>query len=88
MRKEHIPKKKQDKTPEGLNEVEIGSLTNKVSEIMIKMIKELGRRMDEYSEKFSKLEDVKKTQTELKKTITDFKHILQKNSRIVSWKTI
>ena len=44
--------------------------------------------MDEYSEKFSKLEDVKKTQTELKKTITDFKHILQKNSRIVSLKTI
>lgn len=54
MTKEHIPKKKQDKTPEGLNEVEIVSLPSKVSEIMIKMIKELGRRMGEYSEKFSK----------------------------------
>ena len=50
---------------------------------MIKMIEELRRRMNEYSEKFSKLEDVKKTQTELKKMITDLKiYILQKKSTV------
>ena len=58
--------KEQVKTPEEeLSEVEIGKLPDKEFKVMIiKMIKELGRRMDEHSEKINKeLEDVKKNQT-------------------------
>ena len=45
--------KEQDKTPEKqLNEVEIGNLPEKEFRVMIvKMMKELGRRMDAQSEK-------------------------------------
>ena len=46
----------QDKTQEEeLSELEIGNLPNKEFKVMIlKMIKELRRRMDEHSEKFNK----------------------------------
>ena len=44
--------KEQDKTPEKLSEVERGNLSKKEFRVMImKMIKELGRRMDIQSEK-------------------------------------
>ena len=44
--------KEQDKTPEELSELEIGNLPDKVFKVMIiKMIKEFERRMDEQSEK-------------------------------------
>lgn len=60
--------------------MEIGSLP-KVSGIMIKMIKELGRRMGEYSrESFSKLEDVKEDPNRAEKRVTDFKNTVQKST--------
>ena len=45
--------KKQDKTPEEeLSDMEIGNLPKKVFRVkVVKTIKELGRRMDEQSEK-------------------------------------
>ena len=48
--------KEQDKTPEEeLKELEISSPPNKEFKVMIiKMIKELRRRLDEHSEKFNK----------------------------------
>ena len=72
--------KEQDKTPEEeLGEVEIDNLSNKEFKVMIiKMIKELGRRMDEHSEKFYKaLESIKKKQIEPKNTITEMKYTLE-----------
>ena len=46
--------------------------------MIIKMIKELGRRMDEHSEKFYRaLEGIKKNQTEPKNTITEMKNTLE-----------
>ena len=78
--------KKKDKTPEEeLSEVEISNLPNKEFNIMIiKMLKELRRRMDEQSEKievFNKvLENIKKNQTEMKNTITEiFKYTRRNN---------
>ena len=45
-------KKKQDKIPEELSEVQISNLPNKEFKVMIiKMFKELGRRIDKKSEK-------------------------------------
>ena len=52
--------KEQDKALEELSEVELGNLPEKQFRVMIiKMIKELGRRMDAHSEK---LEDLTKSQ--------------------------
>ena len=68
--------KEQDKTPkEELSEVEVGNLHNKEFKVtMIRMLKELRRRMDEHSEKMNKeSENTKKNQTELKNTITEMK---------------
>ena len=58
--------KEQDKTPEdGFSEVEVNNLPDKEFKVMIiKMLNELRRRMDEHSEKFNKeLENIKKNQT-------------------------
>lgn len=45
--------KEQDKVPEELSKVEISNLPDEDFKAMIiKMFNELGRRMDEYSEKF------------------------------------
>ena len=77
--------------------MEIGNLSDKeFKEIIIKMIKELRRRMDEQNEKlefFKKdLENIKKNQTDMKNTISE---ISQKESTVdymiqragsVSWK--
>lgn len=60
--------KKKDKTPgKGLNEIRIGNLPKKGFRVaIIKMIKELGRRMDAQSDKFGvfnkELENTKKNQ--------------------------
>ena len=82
--------KEQDKIPEEeLSDMEIGNLREEEFRVMIvKMIQELGKRMDEQSEKlqeiFSKeLGKIKNNQTELKNTITEMKNILEGiNSRI------
>ena len=56
--------REQDKTPEELSKVEISNLPNKEFKVMIiKMLKDLRRRMNENSEKFNKeLENIKKNQ--------------------------
>ena len=57
--------KEQDKYSEKeLNKTEISSLPDKEFKVMvIRMLTELGRRMDEYSENFNKeLENIKKNQ--------------------------
>ena len=75
--------KEKDKTPEEeLSEVKIGNLPEKVFSIMIiKMSKELRRRMDAESKKlevFNKeLENIKNNQTEMKNTITEMKNTLE-----------
>ena len=82
--------KEQDKSPEKqLNEVEIGNVPEEKFRIMIvKMIQDLGRRMEAKIEKmqemFNKdLEDLKNKQTEMNDTITEMKNILEGiNSRI------
>ena len=74
--------KEQDKTPEEkLNEVEIANLPKKeFNVIVVKMIIEFRRRMDEQSEKlevFTELENIKDNQTEMKTTITVMKNTLE-----------
>ena len=84
--------KEQDKTPEE-SDMEIGNLSKKEFRVMtVKMIKELGRRMDTQSEKseiFNKeLENIKNNQTELKNTITEIKifiyRLLYKNLMVTT----
>ena len=90
--------KEQDKTPEKqVNEVEIGNLPEKEFSIMIvKMIQDLGIRMEAKIEKmqemFNKdleewknkhLEELENKQTEMSDTITEMKNTLEgTNSRI------
>ena len=54
---QHIQTKEQDKTPEEeLNKVVIGSLPDRESKVMtIKRLNELGKRLDEHSEKFNRV---------------------------------
>ena len=86
--------KEQDKTPEKqLNEVEIGNLLKKEFRIMIvKMIQDLGKRMEANIEKmqdmFNKyLEELKNKQTEMNNIITEMKNTLEGiNSRITQAK--
>ena len=59
--------------------MEINHLPNIEFKVMMaKMLKELGRRMDEHCENFKKrLENIRKSHTlELKNTITEIKNIL------------
>ena len=66
--------KEQDKTLEELSKTEISKLPNKQFKVIfIKMLKELGGKMDECSENFNKLENIKKNQTELTNIITEIK---------------
>ena len=82
--------KEQDKTPEKqLNEVEISNLPEKEFRIkIVKMIKDLGKRMEAKIEKmqemFNKdLEELKNKQTKISNTITEMKTTLEGiNSRI------
>ena len=80
--------KEQGKTPEEkLSEVEIGNLLKKeFNVVIVKMIKERGRRMDEESKKFKvfnkELQNIKNNQTEMKST-TEMKNTLERiNSRL------
>ena len=80
--------KEQHKTPEEqLSDMEIGNLPEKEFRLMIvKMIKELGRRMDAQSKKLEvfnqELENIN-NQTKMKNTITEMKNALERiNSRI------
>ena len=90
--------KEQDKTPEEqLNELEIGNLPEKEFRIMIvKMIQDLGKRMEAKIEKMQKifnkdpeelknkhLEELKNKKTEMNNTITEMKTTREGiNSRI------
>ena len=61
-----LQKKEQDKIPEKeLSKMEINNLPDKEFKLMIiKMLNELGRRIDKHSEKFNReLENIKKNQT-------------------------
>ena len=52
--------------------------------LVIRMLTELGKRIDEHSEDFNKLEDIKKNQSALKNIITEMKITLEGiNSRLV-----
>ena len=71
--------------PDQTNEEEIGSLPEKEFRIMIvKMIQNLGNRMEKIQETFNKdLEEVKSKQTVMNNTITEIKNSLEGiNSRI------
>ena len=78
--------KEQGKTPPDLtNAEEIGSLPEKEFRIMIvKMIQNLGNRMEKIQETFNKdLEELKSKQTEMNSTINEIKISLEGiNSRI------
>ena len=78
--------KEQGKTPLDLtNEEEIGSLPEKEFRIMIvKMIQNLGNRMEAIQEMFNKdLEELKSKRTVMNNTINEIKNSLQGiNSRI------
>ena len=74
--------KEQDKNPkEELSEGEISNLPNRMFKVMIiMMLKELWRRLDEQSEKlkvFKQRENIKKNQAELKNTIPKMKNTLE-----------
>ena len=71
--------------PDVINEEEIGSLPEKEFRIMvIKMIQNLGNRMEKIQETFNKdLEELKSKQTEMNNTINEIKNSLEGiNSRI------
>ena len=78
--------KKQGKNPTDLtNEEEIGSLPEKEFRIMtVKMIQNLGNRMEKIQETFNKhLEELKSKQTEMNNTIKEIKNSVEGiNSRI------
>ena len=78
--------KEQGKNPTDLtNEEEIGSLPEKEYRIMIvKMIQNLGNRMEKIQETFNKdLEELKSKQTEMNNTINEIKNSLEGiNNRI------
>ena len=71
--------------PDQTNEEEIGSLTEKEFRIMIvKMVQNLGNRMEKMQETFNKdLEELKSKQTMMSNTINEIKNSLEGiNSRI------
>ena len=78
--------KEQDKIPvKQLNEEETGSLPEKEFRVMIiKMIQNLGNRMEKIQETFKKdLEELKSKQTMMNNTINEIKNSLERiNSRI------
>lgn len=71
-KKKTEPKKsKQNKT-----KLEISKLLEKFKIMVIKILRELGRRVDEHKENFSK-DKIKKKKTELKNTITEIKNAVK-----------
>ena len=72
-------------TEKGLNETETSSLLNKeFKQNIMRMLTDMGRRMDEHSEHISKeLEEMKKIQSEMKNTILKMRNSLEGlNSRV------
>ena len=67
--------KEQNKISEKLSQMEKSNLPNKELKVMtIKKLIELGKRIDEYSERLNKkLENIKNNQTEVKFTIIERK---------------
>ena len=65
--------------PDQTNEEEIGSLPEKELRVMIvKLIQNLGNRMEKIQETFHKdLEELKNKQTEMNNTITEMKNTLE-----------
>ena len=88
MRRQRNTQQKKEKgkiPPEQTNEEEIGSLPEKEFRVMIvKMIQNLGNRMEKIQETFKKdLEELKSKQTMRNKTINEIKNSLEGiNSRI------
>ena len=82
--------KEQDKNPQDqINEEEIGKLPEKEFRVMrVKMIQNLGNRIQKIKETFNKdLEQLKSKQTVMNKTITEMKNTLEAiNSRITEQK--
>ena len=77
--------KKQDKIPQDQINEEIGNLhEHKFRVMMIKMIQELGNRMEVQTEKINKdLEELKNKQSVMNNIITEMKNTLEGiNSRI------
>ena len=78
--------KEQSKNPpDQTNEEEIGSLPEKQFRVMtVKMIQNLGNRIEKIQEKFNKdLEELKRNQATMKNTINEIKNTLDGiNSRI------
>ena len=66
-------------TPDLTNDAEIGSLSEKEFRIMIvKMIQNLGNRIDKMQETFNKdLEELKRNQATMKNTINEIKNTLE-----------
>ena len=79
--------KEQGKNPtDQTNEEEMGSLPEKEFRVMrVKMIQNLGNKMEKIQETFNKdLEELKKKQTEMNNTITEMRNTLEGiNSRIM-----
>lgn len=78
---------KEKNSEKDLNEIEISDLPDKEFKILVKILTELGERINEYSENFNKeTENIRKYQTEimeLKHTITSLKNTLERfNSRL------
>ena len=68
-----------------LTKLEISNIPSKELKVMIiKMLTDLRRRMDEHSENYNKeLENIRKNPSELKNTINEMKNILEEiNSRL------
>ena len=66
-------------SPHLTNEEEVGSLPEKeFRKILVKMIQNLGNRMEKIQETFNKdLEEVKSKQTEMNNTINEIKNSLE-----------
>ena len=78
-------KEQSQNTPDLTNEEEIGSLPEKEFRIMIvRMIQNLGNRIDKMKETFNKdVEELKRNQATMKNTINEIKNTLDgNNSRI------
>ena len=72
--------REQDKTPEKeLNETEMSNLPDReFTQRVIRMLTDLGRRMDELRENINKeMEDIKNNQSEMKNTILEMKNSLE-----------
>ena len=82
QRNTHQIKEQGKNPPDQTTEEEIGSLLEKEFRIMIlKMIQNLGNRMEKIKEMFNKdLEELKSKQTEMNNTINEIKNSLEGNN--------